>query len=261
MKYLNKISISPLCVLLVLFGMIFNRLDDIFSLFLICFIHEMGHIFMAKCFLCKINKVSVNVFGFSAELEGADYLSCWKQILIFIAGPMTFFVSWLIIFVLGVKGIINHYQYEVYMNNNISLCLFNLIPLYPLDGGRILDRINMCYFPVKYCFKVRRFWSFICSVVLCYVLLSDKQFVLFVVLMSFVLFNAIFFKCEYVSYLENRLDYKICFCKKVSFDGDVYHFSNNYYFKGKNLVNEKEMIPVFILRENYSSYKCGKKYI
>lgn len=250
MKFLSKIYISPLCIVFVLFGIIFNKLEEILFLFCLCFVHEIGHILVAIIFSCSIKQVSVNIFGFSADIEGVEYLSCIKQIIIFLAGPLTYFISWIILFLLAKSEFINQYQYEVYMQNNLALCLFNLIPLYPLDGGRIVDCINKYYFPVRYSFTFRRIWVIICSLCVCTLLVLEKQFIMLFMIMSFVCFNLIFNRYEYMNYLQDRMNREIYFKNKISFEGELFHFYNNYYFIDNNLVDEKTVIPIFILKEN-----------
>lgn len=262
MKRLSKFYCSPLCLLLFSICHIFNMLDETVFLFFICFIHEMGHIIMAKIFHCEIEKVTLNIFGFSCEIKDIEYQKIGKQILIFLAGPMTIFITLLILFLLKKFEIINEYQFQKYNENNIALCLFNLLPLYPLDGGRILDIINRNYYPVKESILIKKVWTIVCLIVLCYVLYSQKQLILLIVMISMILIYLLSSKYEYIKYLEKRLLMNIDYEKKVSFEKEIFHFKNNFYWKKDELVNEKEHIPFLIIRElKNKNKKQQKKYI
>ena len=49
---------------------------------------------------------------------------------------------------------INEYYYNVYNEYNLTFNLFNLLPIYPLDGGRILDSVYKRIMPIKRSLKL-----------------------------------------------------------------------------------------------------------
>ena len=224
-------------------------------MFLICFIHEIGHLIMAKIYHCDIEQISLNIFGFSIELKNVEYLKLHQQLLVYIAGPLTVFISAVILVLASRFNIINEYQFYKYMDNNIAMCLFNLIPLYPLDGGRILDAFYRKCYPVKECFILKRIWTIVCSIFLCYILISQNQLILLIVLMSMIVMYLITSKYEYSNYLQNRLLLNINFETKVSFENEIYHFNNNYYWEGNQLINEKDYIPRLIIKEEVKTHR------
>ncbi len=106
---------------------------------LFAFIHELGHM-LAGIFL-KLKPKSLNLmpFGISITFETYEYkkLVEIKKILISMAGPLTNLVICIIATLLH----IDTRTKELIIYSNILIALFNLIPLYPLDGGRILKGI------------------------------------------------------------------------------------------------------------------------
>ena len=87
------------------------------------YIHELCHI--AAILLCKSSVYSITVSGTGAKIHTAP-LSCYQECLCALTGPcgsllLTGFAYWIprIAFCGLVQG------------------LFNLIPVYPLDGGRV----------------------------------------------------------------------------------------------------------------------------
>lgn len=67
---------------------------------------------------------------------------CKKMLLAF-AGPLTNFIIVFILIILNNLGVIvdNIFLGETAIYANILIGVFNLIPIYPLDGGRIIKEI------------------------------------------------------------------------------------------------------------------------
>lgn len=106
---------------------------------LFAFIHELGH--MITGILLKLKPKSLNFmpFGISITFETYEYkkLIEIKKIIIALAGPLLN----LIICIIASFLHIDTRTKELIIYSNILIALFNLIPIYPLDGGRILKGI------------------------------------------------------------------------------------------------------------------------
>ena len=95
----------------------------------------------------KAEKISIMPAGFSIEfsLSENDYNQKFlksnileiKKLIVAIAGPAINFFIILVLLFLGKHGkIINNIIYS-----NLLILIFNLLPIYPLDGGRIVKSI------------------------------------------------------------------------------------------------------------------------
>lgn len=103
---------------------------------LFAFIHELGHMFAGIVLKLKPKSLSFMPFGISITFETYEYkkLIEIKKIFIAIAGPLTNLIICIITLFLHIEDRMK----ELIIYSNIFIGLFNLIPLYPLDGGRIL---------------------------------------------------------------------------------------------------------------------------
>ncbi len=119
------------------------------TIMILCVIHELGHVIMGLIMGLKIEKIEIMPLGLSVsfKLSVDDFnkkikkgnVLVLKKIAIAAAGPLTNLIILLI--VLNTK--INFYlvSNEIIAYANILIMLFNLLPIYPLDGGRILKEI------------------------------------------------------------------------------------------------------------------------
>lgn len=108
-------------------------------LMLFAFIHELGHMIAGIILKLKPKALSLMPFGISITFETYGYkkLIEIKKIMLAFAGPLTNFLIAIITIILH----INTNLKEMIIYSNLLIAFFNLIPLYPLDGGRILKGI------------------------------------------------------------------------------------------------------------------------
>jgi Zn-dependent protease len=110
-------------------------------LFLSIFFHELGHAGSAKLFNLPTERIHMFLFGGMAELKYRPVRPAHES-WIAIAGPVTSTALAGIFYVLALvfadisRPVYHVFQYSALMN--ALLAAFNLVPIYPLDGGRAL---------------------------------------------------------------------------------------------------------------------------
>lgn len=133
-----KITVHPLFFLFGLYFAITGKVFLFLTFTLTALLHEYGHAITAEKLGYKMNKISLMPYG--AVVNGAiEGLSYKDEVLVALAGPAAnllvcvFFVClwWLIP---------ECYPYtESVVFSNLSVVSVNLLPAWPLDGGRILS--------------------------------------------------------------------------------------------------------------------------
>ena len=153
----------------------------IFFIFVISIlIHEISHIVIGKIFKCKLKKIRILPVGFFIEFKDFYNNNFIKKILIILAGPVSnFWVAffWVVFECSRAKEI---------CLINLALGIFNLLPIYPLDGEHILEIILKKLYGYKngelYAFFISK--SFLCVITFIYscVILKIKNIsILFVI--------------------------------------------------------------------------------
>lgn len=106
---------------------------------LFAFLHELGHIIVGIILKKKIEKIEIMPFGLSAAFY-TDYDDKYyniKEIFVAIAGPISSLIFSILFNYIELPGL--EKQDAIYAN--LLILFFNLIPLYPLDGGRVIKGI------------------------------------------------------------------------------------------------------------------------
>jgi len=120
-------------ILIVLVIALYTNMLIEFAIFFLCIIlHELGHLFFVLIFKQKINHLSINIFGgeLNCNLKG---LSALQMFLINIGGII---VNIIILFFS--KFFTPYYKNIIYYYN-LLLIIFNALPIFPLDGYRLLE--------------------------------------------------------------------------------------------------------------------------
>ncbi len=118
-------------------------------LMLFAFFHELGHLFAGLILGFKPQSISINPLGlainfkiqtkdFNRKVVKGSILSL-KKIIIATSGPA---VNFILVFLFSIFDIrLFGIQRDFIVYSNLLIGIFNLIPIYPLDGGRILKNI------------------------------------------------------------------------------------------------------------------------
>src|SRR6266516_3937107 len=121
-----------------------SRVIFVLLLFLCVVLHEFGHAFAAKAFGINTPDITLLPIGGVARLQPMPEEPV-QELIIAVAGPLVHVVIVLGLFVaVGSRGLLNPSTVEggglvaQLLTINIMLVLFNLLPAFPMDGGRVL---------------------------------------------------------------------------------------------------------------------------
>lgn len=141
-----QIKINLKIFIFIVIFLVTRQIEIYGLLMLFAFFHELGHLFSGLILGFKPQALSINPLGISINFKVNidDYnrkvnkanMLALKKIIIALSGPAVNFI----IAVLYAFGEVSFFgiSNEIIVFSNILIGLFNLIPIYPLDGGRVL---------------------------------------------------------------------------------------------------------------------------
>lgn len=242
LNFFNKFEVSPFATIFILLTLLTNSYKLFYVFFLITFIHELGHVLMAILLKFKIKKIKLLAIGFNAEIEDLDYTSSIKEFFVVIAGPLTYFVSLILLKYLYSIDFISYNAYSQALVINKYNLFFNLLPIIPLDGGRILKIIIDNFFTSKKSMIITFFLSNVFLLLFISYTIKIPQWLIYMFLIATNIMCVLTINKRWKLFLINRLMNKNNKKIKIHNKKDIYRNRNNYVLNNKQLYDEKQII-------------------
>jgi len=137
MKIISKIKIHPLFYIVAIITIITGFFKEFSYIMLIILVHEIGHILTSIYFKWNIDKIVILPFGCITIFNEKINRPLLEELLIALSGP----IMQLIVFSFNPNPVILRYHY--------FLLFFNLLPIIPLDGSKILNLLFNYLLPFK----------------------------------------------------------------------------------------------------------------
>ena len=194
---------------------------------------------MAKLLGIKVNYIYIYPLGGITKLNTDLNINLYKELIVLIAGPLSQFNALFLLRFLFPNDIemINYYHY--------SILLFNLLPIYPLDGGKIMNLIIEMFIPYKLSIKISIFGSYIILLGLFFY----NEIKINIIVMMILLLILIFKEQKKINYLYNKFILE--------------RYLNSYKFKDTKIVLDKNSFyrnKKHLIKDNYKYY-FEKEYL
>ncbi len=143
-KISRHFSVSIWFFAVALFSVLGRYSGLFFTAFTVAFLHELAHVFCARCMNVPISRITILPFGVAARLTSSHMQNSEKEFFIAFSGPLTnLILFWISTFVLKY---INTSYIVFFADVNLSMAALNLLPILPLDGGRMLKAVLTLHF-------------------------------------------------------------------------------------------------------------------
>lgn len=131
--------LHPLFLMLMLFSVLTGYFAEMLTLFGVVTIHELGHVAAARTYGWRIRRVQLLPFGGVAEMDESANVPAKEEMAVALCGPLQ--NAWMAVFAAfmleyGPGHAADYWTY--FLQANLMIGLFNLLPVLPLDGGKLL---------------------------------------------------------------------------------------------------------------------------
>jgi stage IV sporulation protein FB len=131
----------PLFTLILIGSALTGYFLEAITLFGIVLVHELGHLAAASGFGWRVREVQLLPFGGVLVVDELGSVPTREELVVALAGPLQH--VWLIALALLMKwlevGTASWWDY--FIEANIMIGLFNLLPVMPLDGGKVMQSL------------------------------------------------------------------------------------------------------------------------
>lgn len=196
---------------------------------------------MAKAFGVKIDSLAFLPFGFYAKMDSLERENLFTQFLIVIAGPLSIILALAIFQFLLRTGIFSSYSYSYGVEAAWTVLLFNLIPLYPLDGARLIEILVARRVDEYKTRIIRIIISLSAYLFLFYISVKNGQIIVLIFLTISTLIEIITFKKQYIAFLMYRLIDSKERPLKIVKKKTIYRYYDNRTYEDKRLLSEREI--------------------
>jgi stage IV sporulation protein FB len=151
---------------------------------IIIVIHEIGHIAMAFLLKWQINSINLYPYGGLTKFDEPLNKSLGEELLITIMGPITQIIFFGLIEIgkIGDTNLIRSYHY--------GILFFNLLPIYPLDGGKLSSLLLQLIFPYKKSLRYVVYFSYL-NIIFLFLYLSNNFILSFFLITVLLIFKLI----------------------------------------------------------------------
>ena len=214
-----------LYLILAIFG---GLIKEVFIVLILLIMHELGHFFFLRLFKYEVKEVDVFPFGlimtFSEHKNDFNY----KKVLISSGGIIGNLILCFLLF-----------PFQNWFIANVFILIINLLPIFPLDGGRIMSSILQYLIPYKYSKKGMIVWGLIVSVLIMVYLVFFYRRIYLLLIMMLIL------KLNFEHYQELKTDWVLFTTNKYLYPNqkllkkNIKHWFKhpiNSIFAGKNNV-------------------------
>lgn len=203
MKNIFKINIFTYILLILSLLSGYGR--EMLIIYFILIIHEIGHYIFFRYYNIEVNKIVMYPYGGMIDNNMLVNTNSKKVLIISLGGIFIQIILYFIIFLLYKIGFVESSFYNMFFKYNLYIILFNLIPIYPLDGFKILNSLLELVLSFKLSLK--------CSIIFNFI------------------FIMLFFWYLYVFKINNYIIIIFLLCSLVNYIKSIKYIVNKFYLE------------------------------
>lgn len=212
--------------------------------------HELGHFLVAKINNLNPKKIIIYPFGGLTIINNLINTKIIKELMVAISGIIFQTIYYLIITILYQNNLIREYIFNIFTKYHYSILIFNILPIHPLDGSKILTLLLSKFLPYKLVTKLNIIISIITGIIILYINYYTFNYTT-ILIISIIIDNLVKYY-KNINYLFNKFllerylyKFNLPKTKRITKIDNMYkekyHIikENNHYFTEKQYLNNR----------------------
>ncbi len=238
----NKIDISFFLYILILLAFLSGLFWNVIATIIIITIHELGHIIISKIFKWKIIKIHFGILGGYITYENNYNKPFIEELLVALGGILFQLIFYYICLILFKYNIIMDKTFYMIKAYHYTILLFNIMPIVPLDGAKVIFLLLSVFFPYKKSMILLVFISYLFLIPIVFFLHLK---ILTLLLIFFFLIKKIYLYLKNIPYVFNLF----------LFD----RYINYILYKENNYIKSNNITLIKRFKNNY--FSINNKYV
>ncbi|MGE6629075.1 M50 family metallopeptidase [Bacillus sp. NPDC077027] len=175
--FLTKIHVHPLLWVVIACAVISGQIKPLLCLLVIVGIHELGHAAAACYYHWRIKRIFLLPFGGTVEVEEHGNRPLKEELAVILCGPLQHIPLQLVAWFLLEASLLSSDLFAVFTFYNMAILLINLLPIWPLDGGKLFFLLLSAFYPFQraHTLVLKASLCFFILLALCLLLLAPLQ--------------------------------------------------------------------------------------
>jgi len=213
----------------------------------IIIIHELGHYTIAKLNKLNVEKIIIYPYGGLVKMNNLVNTSINKEFIVAISGILFQTIYYILIVFLYRHGLIRDYIFNLFTMYNKSILLFNILPIHPLDGSKILNLLLSKILPFNIANKLNIIISIITLIIMITIKYYEFNYTTLLIL-GVILDNLIKYHKElkyiFNKFLLERYIYNLTYKKRKKIKKIDYMYKEKYHILKENniYITEKQAL-------------------
>lgn len=216
-------------------------------------VHELGHYIMGYLFDFNPTKIIIYPFGGITKMGGLINKDINREIIVACMGVIFQYLFFLFILFLNREGLVRDYTLNIFREYNKEIIFFNLLPIYPLDGFKIINLLLSKIFSYNLSNKIGLVFSLFFMVIFFVFNGYNHNYSYFMIISVLLFYNYKYIgniKYIYNKFLLERYLYDIDYgnIKFINNYRKMYKNSNHIFRIGNKYIEEKKYLRKYYFK-------------
>lgn len=243
------IEINPLVYLFAILSILTASFIPFIIITTLIIFHELGHFLIAVLFKVEVDKIYLYPLGGISKFHLPLNYSFIKEFIILISGPIFQEITKAVLLLIIP-------QYTAYINMyHYGILIFNMLPIYPLDGGKLVQLILSAIVPYKASLNITIKISYL--IILTYFLLNIPNIKISVIIITFFLIYKVKEEEKKIKYLYEKFILERYLNNYNFRHSKLIYSPDNFYKNKRHLINENNnyYLEKEYLQKKYEFFK------